>query len=355
MSNMAKIDNRPGNGRVTELRLPGVETLPPDPDVSVIVPVTERPEPLAELYLEFSAPLREAGYTYEFLFSVESRNQSAVTPLKELAKGGAPVRVLEVGHTVGESALLKLGASRARGRVLLSLPAYRRVVASALPDLIERVDGGADLASARRWPRKDSWVNRIQTRLLHSVISSVSAPDMQDVASGVRAMRPAVFADIPLYGDFFRFLPILAMREGFKVVEVDALQHPRDARTRVYSPGIYVRRLIDVLGLLFLSRFTYKPLRFFGLIGVTATGLGALMLFALLIQRLGGHGIANRPMLLLGVLIFTLGIQSIALGLIGEIIVHFNARTERPYRLAGIRPGDEVEEVGEVTVQEQAR
>ncbi len=355
MSNMAKIDDRSIHRKVTELRLPGMETLPRDPDVSVIVPVTERPEPLAELYLEFSAPLREAGYSYEFLFAVESRNQAVVSPLKELAKGGAPVRVLEVGHTVGESALLKLGASRARGRVLLSLPAFRRVVASALPELVARVDEGADLASARRSPRKDSWINRLQTRLLHSVISSVSSPDMQDVASGVRAMRPAVFEDIPLYGDFFRFLPVLALREGFTVVEVEARQHPRDARTRVYSPGIYVRRLIDVLGLLFLSRFTYKPLRFFGLIGVTSAGLGALMLVALLIQRIGGQGIANRPMLLLAVLIFTLGVQSIALGLIGEIIVHFNARTERPYRIAGVRPEGEEEGLETEAARERAR
>lgn len=355
MSNMAKIDDRSIHRKVTELRLPGMETLPRDPDVSVIVPVTERPEPLAELYLEFSAPLREAKYTYEFLFAVESRNQAVVSPLKELAKGGAPVRVLEVGHTVGESALLKLGASRARGRVLLSLPAFRRVVASALPDLVARVDDGADLASARRSPRKDSWINRLQTRLLHSVISSVSSAEMKDVASGVRAMRPAVFEDIPLYGDFFRFLPVLAMREGFTVVEVEARQHPRDARTRVYSPGIYVRRLIDVLGLLFLARFTYKPLRFFGLIGVTSAGLGALMLIALLIDRIGGQGIANRPMLLLAVLIFTLGIQSIALGLIGEIIVHFNARTERPYRIAGVRPEGEEEGLETEAAKERAR
>jgi hypothetical protein len=118
MSNMARIDDRSGNGRVTELRLPGIEALPPDPDVSVIVPVTERPEPLAELYLKFSAPLREAGYTYEFLFSVESKNQAVVSPLKELAKGGAPVRMRDVGHTPVDHADWSLAASRCE-RLLL--------------------------------------------------------------------------------------------------------------------------------------------------------------------------------------------------------------------------------------------
>ena len=90
-----------------------------------------------------------------------------------------------------------------------------------------------------------------------------------------------------------------------------------------------------MFGLFFLSRFTYKPLRFFGLIGSVLSGIGALILFVMFIQRLGGQSLADRPLLLLGVLIFTLGVQAIALGLIGEIIVHFNAGRRRPYRVRG--------------------
>jgi len=144
-----------------------------------------------------------------------------------------------------------------------------------------------------------------------------------------------------LYGDFFRFLPVLALRDGYSVVEIDAEQHPRDARLRVYSPGTYLRRAIDVFGLFFLSRFTYKPLRFFGLIGTMLGAAGGVILVIVFVQRLAGQGLANRPILLLAVLLFTLGVQAIALGLIGEIIVHFNAPSRRAYRVAGERPGDE--------------
>ena len=321
--------------RVAELVLPGKRGTARTPDVSVIVPVTERPDPLADIYLEYSRAIAESGRSHEFLFTVEPSHRSAVDSLRALATRGEPIRVIEVGHAVGESTLLKLGASRARGDVLVALPAYHRVVAEAIPEIIDAVEGGADLANCRRWPRRDSWLNRLQTWALHTMVTGLAGGRVRDVGSGVRAMRPAVLRELPLYGDFFRFLPVLALRDGYSVVEVDAPQHPRDARVRVYSPGTYLRRAIDVFGLFFLSRFTYKPLRFFGLIGSLLSAVGGVILAVMFVQRMGGQGMANRPLLLLAVLLFTLGVQAVALGLIGEIIVHFNAPSRRAYRVAG--------------------
>ncbi len=327
---------RTGEGprvRVAELVMPTLQAPGLKPDVSVIVPVTERPDPLAELFLEYSEPLADAGLTYEFVFVVEPRNRQRVVPLRKLAERGQAIRVFEVGHTVGESVLLMLGAARSRADTLIVLPAYRRVDASALPELYVKIFEGADLVNCRRNPRRDSWLNRLQTRVLHTLVAGLSSGRVRDVGSGVRAMRREVLLEIPLYGDFFRFLPVLAIREGYQVEEIDAPQHASDAKTRVYSPGIYLRRLIDVFGLFFLARFTYKPLRFFGMIGGTLVVFGGLVLVVLFLQRLAGEPLAGRPLLLLGVLVFTLGVQAIALGLIGEIIVHFNAPGRSPYRV----------------------
>lgn len=309
-------------------RPPGFE-----PDVSVIVPVSERPDPLDGLYLEVATALKASKRSYEFVFVTEPFNRPRIEKLRPLARRGEPIRVLEAGHTVGESTLLKLGAARANGRILLVLPAYHRVVPEALPPLVDAVEEGADLANCRRWPRRDSRLNRVQTRLLHSIVTGLSSGHVRDVGSGVRAMRPEVLRDLPLYGDLFRFLPVLALRDGYLVVEVDGAQHPDDARLRIYGPGTYLRRAIDVLGLFFLSRFTYKPLRFFGLIGSALSAVGGVILLIMFVQRLGGQGLANRPLLLLAVLLFTLGVQAVALGLIGEIIVHFNAPNRRVYRV----------------------
>jgi hypothetical protein len=301
--------------------------------VSVIVPVSERPEPLDELYQEYAAPLRAAGRSYEFVFVAEPYFDGLTAPLHELASRGEPIRVLVVGQAVGEAALLKLAADQCRAPIVVTLPSYRRVDAAAILPLIERVEGGADLVVARRWPRRDGWINQAQNRAFHALLRFTARGTLHDIASGVRAMRREVLQEIPLYGDFFRFLPLLALREGYQVEEVDAAQHPRDIRRRFYGPGVYLRRLLDVFGLYFLLRFTEKPLRFFGLLGSVLSLVGGLLLLVLLVQRIEGVGIANRPLLLLGVLLVVLGVQAVALGLIGEIIVHLHAPHRRPYRL----------------------
>jgi hypothetical protein len=157
---------------------------------------------------------------------------------------------------------------------------------------------------------------------------------LRDIGSGVRAIRREVLEEVPLYGDLYRFLPVLAARDGFRVSEEDSAQHPADARTRVYRPAVYLRRALDLLGLYFLVRFTEKPLRFFGLIGAILGVVGGLVLLIVLLQKIGGQGVADRPLLLLGVLLFVLGVQAVALGLIGEIIVHIHAARYRRYRVA---------------------
>jgi len=302
--------------------------------VSVIVPVTERPHELAWLYRTYSAELAAAGRPFEFVFVGEPWARSLFDALGPLVETGAPIRILEVGQTVGEAALLDAAASACASPILVTLPAYPRVQPGALEELVAMVEGGAvDMASAARVSQGDSVVNRIQHRLFHSLLERMGGGGFRDVASGVRAMRRSILGDLPLYGDFFRFLPVLAQREGFAVVEHEVAQHPEDRRARVYSPGVYLRRVIDLLGLFFILRFTHKPLRFFGLVGSVFALGGAVILAILFLQRMGGRGIADRPLLLLGALLLVLGVQAIAMGLIGEIIVHLSASHRRTYRL----------------------
>lgn len=302
--------------------------------VSVLVPVTERPDRLVPLYREYAAALDELEASYEFLFLVEPQHRHLAAPLGELVEDDEPVRLLEVGQSVGEASLLKLGGSRARGSVLVILPAYRRIKAEALPELVTLIrDGSADLVAGRRWPRRDPWINRLQTRLFHGFLGSVAGRRIHDTGCGVRAMRREVLEEVPLYGNFSRFLPFLAMREGYRVEEVSCEQHPEDTKARVYGPDTYMRRLIDAMGIFFLLRFTHKPLRFFGLLGGVLSLAGVAVGGVLVLERLGGQGIADRPLFLLAVLLFTFGVQAIALGLVGELIVHLFIPGQRTYRL----------------------
>jgi hypothetical protein len=304
------------------------------PLISVLVPVSERAVPLGALYHAYSEVLRKAGFAFEFVFAAEPWHAQLLQPLTELQASGEPIRMLEVAQSLGEATLLRLAASRASGAIYITVPAYWRVDPAIVLEMIARIEGGSDLVIARRWPRCDSWVNRLQNRIFHALVRLCGGRHFHDIACGVRAFRPEVLDETPLYGDFHRFFPLLVDRAGFRVVEIAAPQHPMDTQPHIYSPAVYARRALDLLGMYFLLRFTHKPLRFFGLLGSGMAAAGSLVLVVLMIQRLGGQGIADRPLLLLAALLVALGVQAIALGLIGEIMVFLQAPDRPPYKLA---------------------
>jgi glycosyltransferase involved in cell wall biosynthesis len=314
---------------------PMTTTTPSEPEadlISVIVPVVERGDDVLAVFQAFARVLDERGQPYEFLFVFDGR----FTPPAELvtlSRETTNVRILRFAREFGETAALRLGIERSRGGMILTLPAYFQVRPEGVGQLLDTVENGADMAVASRSPRLDSWLNRIQSRAFHSILGGVSQHRFHDMACGVRAMTRPVAEGLPLYGDLHRFIPALALREGYRVEEVPVAQHPSDARVRVYRPGVYFRRLLDVGAFFFLAKFTEKPLRFFGLVGSVFLASGALISLILLIQRVEGQGIANRPALLLGVLLLALGVQLIGLGLVGEIIVHLRAPHRRAYRV----------------------
>jgi glycosyltransferase involved in cell wall biosynthesis len=300
--------------------------------ISVIVPVVERADDLLAVYRAFAKELESRPEDHEFLFIFDGR----FTPPAELVAAAAEnqgLRLLRFARPFGETAALRLGIEKSRGDLLITLPAYFQVQPDGIGVLLDAISGGADMVVASRSPRLDSWLNRVQSRAFHRIVGSVSQQRFHDMACGVRIMRRSVAEALPLYGDLHRFIPALALREGFRVEEVSIAQHPGDARTRIYSPGVYVRRLLDIAAFFFLAKFTEKPLRFFGLVGSLFVGIGAVLSLVLLIQRVEGQAIANRPALLLAVLFMALGVQLVGLGLVGEIIVHLRAPHRRAYRV----------------------
>jgi glycosyltransferase involved in cell wall biosynthesis len=311
---------------------PGNTPVPAEPGVvSVVVPVVERTDDLMAVYHAFASELASRSEEFEFLFVFDGR--FAPPPeLIELSRKREGVRILQFAREFGETAALRIGIEKSRGDLVLTLPAYFQVQPLGVGLLLDAIAGGADMAVANRSPRLDNWLNRMQSRAFHRMVGGVTN-QFHDMACGVRAMRRAVAEALPLYGDLHRFIPALAIREGYRVEEVPVAQHPNDARIRVYRPGVYFRRLLDIATFFFLAKFTERPLRFFGLVGSVFLMSGAVLSLILLIQRFEGQGIANRPALLLAVLLVALGVQLIGLGLVGEIIVHLRAPHRRVYRV----------------------
>ena len=307
--------------------------------LSVIVPVAGRQEPLDRVYREYAPALLQLADPVELQFVMPAESRAAV-PLEPLRAAGAPIRILQLAQAADLARLTHAGATHAAHERLLLLLPYRRIEADGLAGLLAALDAGADAAFAARSPERERPAARFHRRLFHLLARPVSRGSFRDLGSGVGAVQRDALLATPAYGDFFRFLPALMKREGYEVVEVAAVRHPSDVRPTIYRPVVYLRAVVDLLGIFFLTRFTERPLRFFGLFGLLLALPGFAILGVLLFQRLEGVGIANRPALLLGTLLLALGVQAIALGLVAEIIVHLSAPTRRGYRLApGSDPG----------------
>jgi len=303
------------------------------PDVSVIVPVVEVHDDLAKLYDEFSGALRALGKTYEFVFVLDGGFRHLVEPLKALRQGHPGFRIVALGRPFGESVALRAGLEHSSGATIVTLAAYFQVGVGAVAEALRGLDQGADLVVARRWPRLDSPFNRLQSKIFHGLVRLLTGTRFRDLTCGFRAMRREVLEEVHPYGELHHFIPLLAERAGFRVKEIDAPQRREESAARVFGLGLYLSRVMDVVTVFFLTKFTRTPLRFFGMIG-TLVGLAgfAILTYLALYRLLGYGGIGDRPLLLLGLLFVVFGIQSISIGLVGEIVIFTHSR-DKEYRV----------------------
>jgi glycosyltransferase involved in cell wall biosynthesis len=303
------------------------------PDVSVVIPVSERFDPIVPLYRQYKAVLEARGGRYEFIYVLDGEQPKLAGELTRLQLQGEPIRVVSLARWFGEATALSLGFQEAAADVVLTLPAYRQIEASDIARVLDGVKD-ADLCVATRRPRLDPLFNRLQYSLFAGLVRACAGFCTGDLGCGVRAFRRQVLEEVNLYGDLHRFLPMLAHRQGFKVLEVDVRQAPEDVKPRVYRPGIYVRRLLDVVTVAFLLRFLKRPFRFFGLVSYALLLIGGALMAYVFFERFAlGVPMGARPALTVASIILVLGVQIFAIGLLAELIIFTHARGIKDYRV----------------------
>jgi glycosyltransferase involved in cell wall biosynthesis len=306
---------------------------PPDVEISAIIPVGARHADIGALYHDYKSALDSLNLRYEVIFVLDGLYPEAAAELHALRARNDSLVVVALTRAFGESTALMAGFERARGRVILTLPAYFQIESGEITKLCDALSE-ADLAVGRRWPRAGSHFESLRRAAFHTALRWMTGLNFGDLGCGARAMKRRVIEEISLYGDQHRFFAILAHREGFRVREVTVRQSPQDHFEGRYRVREYAHRLLDVITVLFLVRFTKKPLRFFGMIGIGLAGIGALLLGYLIVARLSfGQPLADRPALLLTALLVVLGLQLFAIGLLGELIIFTHGRDLKDYQV----------------------
>ena len=306
--------------------------------ISAIVPVCDLFEDGVVLVQEYIDALQATNQRFELVYILDGAHQRLIEGLSELASTDKRIRIIQLAKIFGEASALAAGFEYTSGEVVLTLPAYSQVK----PDDIQRVLAELERCDVAVAVRETTGANlsrfkRLRRSVFHWLVRIATQESFKDMGCGVRAFKRVVADELPIYGDQYRFFPILASRRGFKVAEVAVDEAERTGIFARHGPRVYLARLLDIFAMVFLARFTKKPLRFFGTIGTGLFAVGAIFLAYLIIERIFfGVALADRPALLLSSLLVVLGLQVFALGLLGELIIFTHAKDIKEYTIERI-------------------
>lgn len=306
-------------------------------EISAIVPVGRRSDDIATLADEYILALEKIDKNFEMIFVVDGDRPAAIESLKPSIDRHEGVRIIKFTKAFGEATAIAAGFRHATGKTILTLPAYYQIESNEIGRLVESLDD-CDMVIAQRSPRAHKSAFEVYRRkAFHWLIKVFSGESFSDLGCSARAIKRKVLDEIALYGDQHLFLPLLASRQGFRVLEIPISQSSQDWFEGRYSVRSYLHRALDIFSVIFLVRFTKKPLRFFGMIGSITFLFGAAVLLVLIVDRLFfGTALADRPALLVSSLLTVLGLQIFALGLLGELIIFTHAREIKEYTIEKI-------------------
>jgi glycosyltransferase involved in cell wall biosynthesis len=340
---MSTLEQPAATTSMDQEQVPGL--VPGSLDVTIVVPVQSEDAEVREVVEALGAELDREGRTWELFFVFDGVTGAAFKTVRALRREyGTKVKSISFKNPFGESVCLSAAFERSRGRYLVTTPQYVQIDPTELGRMLTALENGADFVAPWRSPRVDPWLNRLQSATFNMVIRQVVRMQFHDLNCYFRAIRREVLEDVAIYGDMYRFLPVIAYRQGYRVDEVKVRHLKEWGKAGFFGLGVYTRRFLDVLAVMFLSKFTLKPLRFFGTVGGLFSALGLGIILYISIMKFVFEQSAVRPLLLMGVMLFVLGVQIIGFGLVGEIIIFSQAKNLKEYRVERIYDREGLEE-----------
>jgi glycosyltransferase involved in cell wall biosynthesis len=274
-----------------------------------------------ELHGKITGVLNRLRLRAEIVFVDDGSTDGSFGRLQQLQKRDRRVRVIQFRRNYGKSAALAAGFAAAQGRYIVTMDADLQDDPEEIPHLLDELKKGCDLVSGWKKRRHDKLSKRLASKIFNSVTSFFTGVRLHDINCGLKAYRREVTDSIRVYGQLHRYLPVLASKEGFRVGETEVRHHPRKYGRSKFGLSRYTSGLFDLMTVLFLTRYTRRPLHLFGLAGLIAFVLGFGVSAYLSYERLfGNRYLTNRPILFLGVLLMIIGVQMVSFGLLGEML-----------------------------------
>jgi len=290
--------------------------------VSVVIPLFNEEESLPELALQLEAELDKfTSRRWEVLFIDDGSTDNSYSVIKKLNDRNRKFKAIRFRRNYGKSAALSVGFAAAQGMIIVTMDADLQDEPAEIQNLVSKLKEGYDLVSGWKKKRNDPINKTIPSRFWNYVTSKASGIRLHDFNCGLKAYRKETAKSLQVYGEMHRYLPALAHWNGFRVAEIPVQHHARRYGRTKFGATRGVKGILDLLTVLFTTRYLKRPLHFFGTIGVLLTLTGfAINCYLMVEWFMGKTYLSNRPLALFGIALIIVGVQSVTTGLIGEMI-----------------------------------
>jgi glycosyltransferase involved in cell wall biosynthesis len=310
------------------------------PRYSIVVPFHDEQDSVRELHQRLSEVMTGRFDPVEFVYVDDQSSDATPQILAAIADDDPRVAVLRLKRNYGQTTALAAGFDFASGDIIISMDGDLQHDPADIPKLLAVLEAThSDIVSGWREKRVDNFLlRRLPSRIANWMMGKLSGVDIHDFGTTFKVYRREIIKDIPLYGEMHRFIPALAAWNGARIVEVPIKNIVRPGGKSHYGISRTLRVFFDIITIRFLMRYMTRPLHFFGPTGLVGMFVGGLILFVLLLDKIfWGVSIfvQHGPLLVLGMMLCLFGVQLLAVGLVGELLMrtHFESRENPLYRL----------------------
>jgi glycosyltransferase involved in cell wall biosynthesis len=313
------------------------------PQLSVVVPVYNEAPNAEALVSELRATLDRLTLTSEVVLVDDGSSDETFALLAGACGDDSRFRIVRLRRNFGQTAALAAGLDHAGGEIIVTMDGDLQNDPADIPRLVAALEAGADVVNGWRRERQDPFLSRqLPSIIANSIIGATTNVRIHDYGCGIKAFRIEIAKSLKLYGEMHRFIAAIAGDLGATVVEIPVNHRPRLRGASKYGLSRTFRVVLDLLTIKFLSGYSTRPIHVFGFLGLIATAVGLAITGILGVEKvLFGVTLADRPLLLLGILLVLGGVQFVTLGLLGEMLA-------RTYHESQAKPIYTVREVRQV-------
>lgn len=300
------------------------------PNISFVIPAKNEEQSVEPLYQEILEVVKKISSNFEIIFIDDGSTDKTFEELKKIHKKDKRVKAISLRGNWGKSVALQIGFDNAVGEIIFTLDADLQDNPQDIPKFIEKIEEGYDLVSGWKQKRFDPQLGKIiPSRIINFLTRLLTGVKIHDTNCGFKAYKKAVTQNLNLYGELYRFIPIIAAKQNYKVGEVPVTHRPRKFGETKFGWERGIKGILDLLTIIFLTGFIRRPGHFFGTLGLLSFFCGFTIGGYIAYLRVTTGGIQSRhPLLFLGMLLMIIGVQFISTGLLAEMIIYSKGKSD---------------------------